>query len=407
MRTQVDEIPLMIGRHPVGGGEPLFVIAEIGLNHAGSIDRAIAMVDAAAAAGASAVKLQAIVSAELVTAACPAPAHVQAASLREFFAAFELDEAAYHAIAARTRAHGLALIATALSEGAVDLLERVGVDAYKIASGDLTWTRLIGRCAQTGKPLILSTGMATIAEVAHGLAHAQVGGASSLALLHCVSAYPVPHGSENLRAITTLLEAFSMPVGLSDHGADTSAVPIAVTLGASLYERHLVLAAEDGSVDAAVSSTPAGLADLIRTAARVAVALGSGVKECLPAEAVNVQASRRGLYAAHAMAAGHTITRSDVQALRPASTLSPDLQDALIGSVLTRDMDAGMAFLGSELDGCAESLPVAQGRTPVAKDTTTIAQPPSQGFGEPRRSSPDEQASGGGGFSPALVERQS
>ena len=244
MRTRGDEMTLTIGRHHVGRGEPLFVIAEIGLNHGGSVDRALALVDAAAAAGASAVKLQTIVAAELVAPACPAPAHVQAASLREFFAAFELDEAAHHAIAARARAHGLALIATPLSEGAVDLLERVGVDAYKIASGDLTWTRLIDRCAHTGKPLILSTGMATIAEVAHGLAHAQLGGAASVALLHCVSAYPVPHGSENLRAIATLAEAFSMPVGLSDHGADTSAVPIAVALGASLYERHLVLTAD-------------------------------------------------------------------------------------------------------------------------------------------------------------------
>jgi N,N'-diacetyllegionaminate synthase len=394
MRMRVDEMPLTIGRHRVGRGEPLFVIAEIGLNHGGSVDRAIAMVDAAAAAGASAVKLQTIVAAELVTAACPAPAHVQAESLRHFFAAFELDEAAYHAIAARTRAHGLALIATPLSEGAVDLLERVGVDAYKVASGDLTWTRLIGRCAHTGKPLILSTGMATIAEVAHGLAHAQLGGPSSVALLHCVSAYPVPHGSENLRAISTLLETFSMPVGLSDHGADTSAVPIAVVLGASLYERHLVLTAEDDAVDAAVSSTPAGLADLIRTAARVAEALGSGLKECLPAEAVNVQASRRGLYAARAMAAGHMITRSDVQALRPASALSPDLQDALVGSVLARNIGAGMPFLGSDLDGRADS-PAEE------KRLATVAQPPSQGFGEPRRSSPDQQASGGGGFSPA------
>jgi sialic acid synthase SpsE len=368
MRTRVDEVPLRIGHHQVGRGEPLFVIAEIGLNHGGSVDRAIAMVDAAAAAGASAVKLQAIVAAELVTSACPPPAHVQAASLREFFAAFELDEAAYHAIAARTRARGLTLIATPLSESAVDLLERVGVDAYKIASGDLTWTRLIGRCAQTGKPLILSTGMATIAEVAHALANAQLAGATSVALLHCVSAYPVPHGSENLRAMTTLLEAFSVPVGLSDHGADTSAVPIAVVLGASLYERHLVLAAGDDSVDAAVSSTPAGFADLVRTAALVAEALGSGLKECLPAEAVNVQASRRGLYAVRAMAAGHRITSSDVQALRPASALSPDLQDALVGSVLARDMEAGMPFLCSDLDGPADT-PAVQ----LTKDHRDVA----------------------------------
>jgi len=365
-------MPLRIGRHSVGSCEPLFVIAEIGLNHGGSADRALALVDAAAAAGASAVKLQTIVAAELVAPGCPAPAHVQASSLCEFLAAFELDEAAHHAIAARARAHGLALIATPLSEGAVDLLERVGVDAYKIASGDLTWTRLIERCAHTGKPLIISSGMATIAEVAHGVAHARLGGASSLALLHCVSAYPVPPGSENLRAITTLAGAFSMPVGLSDHGADTFAVPIAVTLGASLYERHLVLTTGDGSVDAAVSSTPAGLADLIHTAARVVASLGSGLKVCLPAEAVNVNASRRGLYAARAMAAGHILTRADVKALRPASALSPDQQDALVGLELARDMAAGMPFLVSDLEA-RDSL-VAPGISPaLTKDHRDVA----------------------------------
>jgi sialic acid synthase SpsE len=395
MHTPVDEMPLRIGCHRVGRGEPLFVIAEIGLNHGGSIDRAIALVDAAAAAGASAVKLQTIVAAELVAPACPPPAHVRAASLLEFLAAFELDEAAHHAIAARARVHGLALIATPLSESGVDLLERAGVDAYKIASGDLTWTHLIERCAHTGKPLIISTGMATIAEVAHGVAHARLGGASSLALLHCVSAYPVPCGSENLRAIVTLAEAFSVPIGLSDHGADTSAVPVAVALGASLYERHLVLTSSDGSVDAAVSSTPAGLADLIRTAARVAVSLGSGLKVCLPAEAVNVQASRRGLYAAHAMTAGHLITGSDVIALRPVSALSPDQQQALMGSVLVRDMAAGAPFLGSDLDERDDSRLVEKGPATVGVSPSRKAGP----FG------PAGQAgSTGPGLHPALAK---
>ena len=129
-----------------------------------------------------------------------------------------------------------------MSEGGVDLLERVGVDAYKIASGDLTWTQLIERCARTGKPVIISTGLATLDEIARALDAARRSGAAEVALLHCVSSYPVPQGSENLRAIATLADAFGVPVGLSDHGADAFAVPIAVALGASLYERHIILA---------------------------------------------------------------------------------------------------------------------------------------------------------------------
>ena len=134
---------MIIGRHQICRGQPLFVIAEIGLNHGGSVDLALAMVDAAAGAGVSAVKLQTVIAAEL---AVPSPT-------RDFFAAFELDEAAHQRLADRAHARGLAFLSTPLSERAVDMLERVGVDAYKIASGDLTWTRLIERCARTGKPI--------------------------------------------------------------------------------------------------------------------------------------------------------------------------------------------------------------------------------------------------------------
>jgi sialic acid synthase SpsE len=350
---------MRIGGTRVGKGEALFVIAEIGLNHGGSLDRALALVDAAARAGAAAVKLQTLIASELVAPACPAPAHVHAASLRDFFATFELDEAAHHAIAARARAHGLALIATPLSERAVDLLERVGVDAYKIASGDLTWTALIERCARTGKPIILSSGMATIDEVGNALASARKAGGAGVAVLHCVSAYPVPHGSENLRAIATLAAAFRTPVGLSDHSPDTFAVPIAVALGASLYERHLLLSPDDGSVDAAVSSTPDELAAVVRLAARAAGALGSGTKSCAPAEAMNAGPSRRGLYASRPLPAGHVVAAVDVIALRPASDVSPDRQSELIGSTLTRELMAGAPFLECDLRAQADSFQLA------------------------------------------------
>ncbi len=333
---------MIIGRHRIGPGEPLFVIAEIGLNHGGSLDRALAMVDAAAAAGVSAVKLQTVIAAEL---AAPSP-------LCDFFAAFELDEAAHHAIAVRARAHGLALLSTPLSEPAVDMLERVGVDAYKIASGDLTWTQLIERCGRTGKPVIISTGGAALDEIGRALGAAEESGATNVALLHCVSAYPVPPGSENLRAIATLANRFPVPVGLSDHGSDTFAVAMAVTLGASIYERHLVLAEDDGAVDAAVSSTAAGFAHVVRAAARAAAALGAGAKTCLDAEKGSL-ASRRGLYATRDLRAGHTVSVDDVIALRPASRLSPDDLPALVGSTLTRHVAAGAPFRAADLEGVA------------------------------------------------------
>jgi sialic acid synthase SpsE len=329
---------------------PPFVIAEIGLNHGGSPARALALVDAAASAGAHAIKLQTIVADQLVAPSCPAPAHVAADSLVDFFRRFELDEAAHHAVAERASMRGLKVISTPFSEAAVDMLERVGVDAYKIASGDLTWDQLIVRAASTGKPLIISTGMATLAEAHHALAVARLAGAEHVALLHCVSAYPVPRGSENLLAIRTLAEECRVPVGLSDHGEDAFALPMAVGLGACIYERHLVLDDEDDAIDRAVSSTPAELAAAIRAGRRAWSALGSGRKACLAAESVNVLASRRSLCAVRALPAGHAVTADDLVALRPASGLPPSALSSLLGRRLSQPLSAGEPVTAAHVD---------------------------------------------------------
>lgn len=345
-----DPSELTIGSRPVGDGQPLFVIAEIGLNHDGSVDRALALVDAAADAGASAVKVQVLTASALVAPHAPAPLHVEATSMVDFFRRFELAAGDYRRIAERARARGLAFIATPLSLDAVDLLEAIGVDAYKIASGDITWEALVRRCATTGKPLIVSTGMATLAEAHRALLWARRGAAGGVALLHCVSAYPVPKGSENLRAIATLGLACDAVVGLSDHGPDTSAVPLAVAMGASVYERHIVLDADDDSVDAEVSSTPAELAALVRAAAAAQAALGSGVVACLPAEGANLAGSRRGLYARRSLPAGHVVTPADLIALRPSAGLSADRERELVGRPLRRAVAAGTTFDAADVD---------------------------------------------------------
>ncbi len=344
-----DVTQLRIGPHRAGEGCPLFVVAEIGLNHDGSVERALALVDAAAAAGASAVKLQTLDAAALVAPGAPAPAHVAAASMVDFFRRFELNEEAHGRIVQRARARGLAVLATPLSEDGVDLLERVGIDAYKIASGDITWEALIRKAAKTGKPVVISTGMATLSEVQRAVFWASHAGRGGTALLHCVSAYPVPVGSENLRAIATLGLSCGAIVGLSDHGADAFAVPLAVAMGAAIYERHLVLTADDDSVDAEVSSTPTELAALVRTAARATAALGSGIKACQPAERPNLEASRRGLFARRRLLAGHVVSAADVMTLRPAFGLGAERLRELVGQRLTREIDGGAAFTASDV----------------------------------------------------------
>jgi sialic acid synthase SpsE len=295
------------------------------------------------------VKLQTLSARELVSADCPAPAHVAAQSLREFFAGFELDEAAHLMIAERVRTHGLALMATPFSCAAVELLERVGVDAYKVASGDLTYHGLIDRCARTGKPLVVSTGMATVQEISDAVWCASAAGATHVALLHCVSAYPVPRCSENLRALATLASAFKRPIGLSDHSTIPFVLPAAIALGATLYERHLVLEGDDGAVDRVVSSTSAELAAVVRLARETMAALGDGRKACLDAESPNLVPSRRSLRAARALHAGHRIAADDVVVLRPADGLSPVHEGRLIGIQLIREVEAGAPFLPSDL----------------------------------------------------------
>ena len=345
----LDVTQLRIGPRVAGEGAPLFVVAEIGLNHGGSVERALSLVDAAAVAGASAVKLQTLDASALVAPGAPAPAHLEATSMVDFFRRFELDEDAHVRVAARARERGLAVMATPLSVDAVDMLERVGIDAYKIASGDITWEGLIRKAAGTHRPVVISTGMSTLLEVQRAAAWASASGAGGVALLHCVSAYPVPKGSENLRAIATLGLACGALVGLSDHGADGFAAPLAVALGASIYERHLVLAADDDSVDAEVSSTPGELAGIVRAAARAAVALGTGAKICLPAERPNLDASRRALYARRRLPAGHIVSAADVIALRPAFGLGAHRLGDLVGQRLSREVDGGAAFQVTDL----------------------------------------------------------
>jgi len=338
-----------IGGRRIGPGKPLFVIAEIGLNHGGSADVAREMVVAAAAAGASAVKLQSLSAARLVASHCPPPAHVEARSLCDFFRTFELDEEAHRRIASEAKRRGLTFMSTPFDEDAVDMLERVGCEAYKIASGDITNTGLLECVARTGKPIVMSTGMSNTREVAAAVGTLHAAGARNLALLHCVSSYPVPAYSQNLRAIADLARTFDVPVGLSDHSTDPQAVILAVALGASIYERHFMLEGQD-AIDAPVSATPEQLADLIQAAECARRALGHGRKECLAPEAANLAPSRRSLYATRDLRAGDVVTANAVVALRPATGLDPRFGRDLVGRILTRDIAAGAPFLECDVE---------------------------------------------------------
>jgi len=215
------------------------------------------------------------------------------------------------------------------------------VDGYKIASGDLTWDQLITRASRTGKPVLIATGMATIDEIEHAVEVARASGARSVALLHAVSAHPVPPGSDNLLAIRTLADRFLIPVGLADHAEDTFALPLAMALGAAIYERHLVLPEDLHSADLAVSSLPDELSEAINQARRTRAALGTGEKVCLEIEMMNRHIHRRALCAARDLEPGELLRRMDLVALRPANGLPPSRIDEIAGRMLVRPVDLG------------------------------------------------------------------
>jgi sialic acid synthase SpsE len=356
---------LRIADFRLAPGEPLFTLAEIGLNHGGSLDRGLALVDAAAYAGASAIKLQVLTPDCLVSRYAPPPQHVgertgaSGPSLVELFRQFELKPDEYRLLVERARRHAMAVVATPLSEEAVGLLEEIGIDAYKIASGDITHAALIERAGSTGRPLIISTGMSNLDEVATAVEHARAIGVRGLALLHCVSCYPVPAGHEHLRAIDELARAFNVPVGLSDHGSDPMAAPLAVALGAVIYERHIMLPHQHDAVDRAVSSTPSEFADIVRTAERARLALGDGHKRCLPIESVNRMASRRRLCAARPLNVGDTIRPDDIVALRPGGGLDSIDRGRLVGRVLMRPLAMHEPFSTEDLGEMPRKVPHA------------------------------------------------
>jgi sialic acid synthase SpsE len=340
---------LEIAGRRIGAAAPVFAIAEIGLNHGGSLERALAMVDAAAAAGASAIKLQTIDADRLVLPQAPAPAHVKAASLRAFFRTFELNWDGHSAVASRARKLGMAVMTTPFFEEAVPELESLGFDAFKIASGDLTYDGLIAAAARTGAPLVISTGMSNLEEVRHALTVARTEGAGGVGILHCVSAYPTPVHDENLRAIPTLAAACGVPVGLSDHGRGLPSAIAAVTLGADIYERHFVLADDHDAIDRPVSSTPEEFAAIVDAMRQTRAALGDGAKVCRPSEEPNRVPSRRGLYAVRALRAGTVVRPGDFVALRPASGLGPQLAGTLVGQMLQRSLAEGEALDEADL----------------------------------------------------------
>ena len=347
-----------VGDRTIGHGHPAYVIAEIGVNHDGSLERALTLVDEAAHAGADAVKFQTFDPAALAVGSAPLADYQQAgtsgvSTQLEMLTALALSASDFRVLATRCSELGVDFLSTPFDEPSAELLIGLGVPALKIGSGELTNTPFLAHCGALGVPVLLSTGMATELEIDAALTAVRRSGNDAVVLLHCVSSYPTPVSEANLLAIVTLRERFGVPVGYSDHclGLDVSLAAIA--LGSTVLERHITLDRELLGPDHAISLLPSELRELIDRARAIESALGDGIKAPREVEANTRQVARRSLVAARDLEPGHVVALADIAAKRPAGGLTPARRDDLVGATLTRGIRADEPFTPADVDGGA------------------------------------------------------
>lgn len=330
------------------------VIAEAGVNHNGDLDRALAMVAAAAAAGADYVKFQAF-SADALVARGARTAAYQADNTGEsdqvaLLRGLELSMAQFGVLARASRDAGIGFMATAFDVDQVEALVALGMDRIKVASGELTNAPALARFAGLGLPVLLSTGMATLAEVGEAVATLRRHGAGDVTLLHCTSLYPAPMHSLNLAAMATMARQFGLPVGFSDHSLGDHAAIAAVALGAVVVEKHFTLDRGLPGPDHRASLEPAELAAMVRRLRETATALGDGVKAPAPGEAETARLVRRSWHTRGALAAGAVLAEADLVLKRPADGLPPSQPP--VGLVLRRPLAADVAIRPDDVTAC-------------------------------------------------------
>ncbi|MEH0845820.1 pseudaminic acid synthase [Micromonospora sp. CPCC 205711] len=336
-----------IGPHAVGPGERPFVVAEMSGNHNGDLDRALAIVDAVAASGAHALKLQTYrpdtITIDIDTPAFRISGGHELWGGQNLYKLYEKAHTPYEwhePIFDRARQRGLTVFSSPFDPTAVELLESLDAPAYKIASSELVDLPLIKLVASTGKPLVISTGMATVAEIDAAVRTARAGGAGGIILLACTASYPAPPADSNLRRIPVLADTFGVPVGLSDHTPGIGVPVASVALGACFIEKHVTLDRADGGVDSDFSLNPTELASLVVESERAFAAMGGTVIGPTPAEKEGLR-FRRSLFVVEDVKAGDPVTPANVRSIRPAGGLPPVDIDKVVGRTFAADVAKG------------------------------------------------------------------
>ncbi len=338
---------LLIANRDIGLGHPPFIIAEMSGNHNQSLERALAIVEAAARSGAHAIKLQTYTAETMTLDVEEGEFRIDdPQSLWAGKTLFRLYQEAHtpwewHApIFERARELGLIAFSTPFDESAVDFLESLDVPAYKIASFENADLPLIRKVAATGKPMIVSTGMATLAELDEAVRAARTAGCKDLVLLKCTSTYPASPENTNLLAIPHMRELFGCEVGLSDHTMGIGVAVASVPLGATVIEKHFTLARADGGVDATFSMEPPEMRALVTETQRAWQALGRVHYGPTAAEQASL-VFRRSIYVSEDIPAGSMLTADNIRILRPGFGLAPKYYETVLGKRVNRDLRRG------------------------------------------------------------------
>lgn len=340
--------PLTIGSRRVGEGEPCLVIAEAGSNHNGRLDTARQLIDVAAEAGADAVKFQIFRARKLYPETAGATAYLgMDKSIFDIIAEMEMPYEWLPVLAEHSRARGVMFMASVFDEESTDRLDAF-VDVFKVASYEMTHTPLLRYVAGRGKPVLMSTGTASLDEVAESVDAFRDAGGAALGLFQCTAAYPAPLDSLNLRAMQTMAERFGVPVGLSDHSRDPLIAPIAaVALGASFIEKHFTLGNDLPGPDHRYAIEPGELRAMVGAIRQTEAALGSGRKDVQPVEEELRAFARRSIFTLRDIAAGEIFTADNIAVLRcgqNAAGLPPREFDSVIGKKAARAIASGRAI---------------------------------------------------------------
>lgn len=336
----------------VGTNEPPYMIAEMSGNHNGDLNRALALVEAAAAAGADAVKLQTYTADTMTLDINSAEFSIQG-GLWDGRSLYELYEEAHTPwdwhphLFAKGKELGITVFSSPFDETAVDFLERLDAPAYKIASFELIDLPLIELVARTGKPIIMSTGMGTEQEIDEAVQAARRAGNTDIALLHCVSAYPAAVENTNLAVMAAMADRYGVPIGLSDHSLGTSVAVAAVARGACIIEKHFTLNRADGGVDSAFSIEADELASLVKDCESAHKAIGQPMRVLDGGQKDNLK-FRRSLYVVKDIAKGDIFSADNIRSVRPGNGLPPKYFKEIIGRKSVNNLAYG-APLSAEM----------------------------------------------------------